>query len=383
MYLYTAVSEGKHSFWVKVPAWYTGIIAICALSVLVPLSLGQVRRRIYEIFLASHIGISVAVLCGTFYHVFYLFTQYYESYPLYIWVTAGIWVLDRFIRTVRIATRGIKIAHITIIDDEYIRIYIPSVRATGHVYLYFPTLAWRVWENHPFSVTTATLPSVTPIPIEHSVTQNVGVSITSGLSEMNDGLIDVKGSLPSTPDTVHSSWSPKNMVGLLYFEKQLPDAPKKPGITFYLRTMDGITKRLRYRTILPVLIEGSYGKLQHLNNYPTLLCFAGGVGITAILPHLHAHSGKRTKLYWGSRSQALINTLGMEISRYEGAVVVGRRMDMPGILQREFAVFPETERVAVVVSGPKGMADDLRKAVCAIGRHRKGEIKFIDECFGW
>ena len=173
------------------------------------------------------------------------------------------------------------------------------------------------------------------------------------------------------------------MKGLFYFEKELPDVSKKTGITFYLRTMNGITKRLRHRTTLPVLIEGSYGKPQSLQKYPTVLCFAGGVGITATLSHLHAHSGGRAKLYWGSRSQALVNSLSVEISRYEGAVVVGRRMDMPGILHREFAALPETEGVAVVVSGPKGMADDLREAVCAIGRHRKGEIKFVDECFGW
>ncbi len=383
IYLYTAVSEGKHSVWVKIPAWYTGIVSICALSLLVPLSLGPVRRRVYEIFLVSHIGISVAVLCGIFYHVFYLFTQRYEGYPLYIWVTAAIWVLDRFIRAFRIGSRGIKIAHITIIDDDYVRICIPSAKATGHAYLYFPTLTLRVWENHPFSATTAVLPPVTLIPIEHSATQSVGLSVTSSVGEMKDGLTDVKDSVPSTPDTSHSPWNPKSATRLFYSEKELPDYPKKSGITFYLRTMDGITKHLRNRMTLPVLVEGSYGTPPCLNKYPTLLCFAGGVGITAILAHLHAHSGKRAKLYWGSRSQALVDALGTEISRYEGAVVVGRRMDMAGILQREFAALPETERVAVVVSGPKGMADDLRRAVCAIGRHRKGEIKFIDECFGW
>lgn len=380
VYLYTAVSEGKHSVWVKVPAWYTGIVAICALSLLLPLSLGLVRRRIYEIFLAAHIGFSVAVLCGAFYHVFYLFTQYYEGYPLYIWVTAAIWVLDRLTRGVRIGVRGIKSAHITIIDDDYIRVDVPSVRATGHAYLYFPTLTWRVWENHPFSVTTAILPSSTPPPIKRFVPQGAGVSVISSLSEKKD---DAKGSHPSTPDTIPQPWSPKSTTGLFCFEKCLPGAPEKPGITFYLRTMGGITKHLHHHMTLPVLIEGSYGKPQCLNKYPTLLCFAGGVGITAILPCLHAHSGERTRLYWGSRSQALVNTLSLETSRYTGAVVVGRRMDMPGILRREFAAVPETERVAVVVSGPKGMADDLRRAVCAIGRHRKGEIKFIDECFGW
>lgn len=386
IYLWTAVSEGKHSIWVKVPAWYTGVVATCALSLLVFLSIGAIRRRIYETFLLSHIGISVAVLCGAFFHVFYLFTQYYEGYPLYVWVTAAIWVMDRLIRIVRVVARGVRKAQITIIDGEYIRVDIPDVDANGHAYLYFPTLTWRVWENHPFSVATMIPPPITPMFFNRSTAalDSPGLSITSSLSEKKDAEWDSKGS-PLTPKTPFTPWTPTSTTGFLYTSnKALPTIPKKPGITFYLRTLGGITKSLRNSNNTTVLVEGSYGKPQNLAKYPTLLCFAGGVGITAILPYIHSRvTYGRTKLYWGSRSQALVDALALEISRCEGAVAVGRRLDVPDILQRELNALPEDQLVAVIVSGPKAMADDVRASVCAIGRTRRGEIRFVDECFGW
>lgn len=386
IYLWTAISEGKHSVWVKVPAWYTGVVATCALSLLVPLSFGAIRRRFYETFLLSHIGISVAVLCGAFYHVYYLFMQYYEGYPLYIWVTAATWVTDRLIRIIRIAARGLRKAQITIIDEDYIRVDIPDVDANGHTYLYFPTLTWRAWENHPFSVATIMPPPLTPMCFDHSIAvlNRPGDSIASSLSEKKDGMMDTKVSL-LTPKTPLTPCTPTSQTELLCTsEKALPAAPKKPGITFYLRTLGGTTKNLRRANNIAVLVEGSYGKPQNLAKYPTLLCFAGGVGITAILPYIHSRvTYGRTKLYWGSRSQALVNALSLEISRCESLVAVGRRLDLPDILQRELDGLPENEPVAVIVSGPKGMADDMRAAACAIGRSRRGEIKFVDECFGW
>lgn len=32
---------------------------------------------------------------------------------------------------------------------------IPDVKATGYIYLYFPTLSWRFWENHPLSIASS------------------------------------------------------------------------------------------------------------------------------------------------------------------------------------------------------------------------------------
>jgi NAD(P)H-flavin reductase len=118
-----------------------------------------------------------------------------------------------------------------------------------------------------------------------------------------------------------------------------------------------------------------------------LVCIAGGVGITAVIGYLREHTRANgpgaAKLYWGSRSKALVKSLQDEIVRYDGEAVVGRRMDVKSIIKTEVDQIPEGWKVAIVVSGPKSMADDARKVVCDIGRRRKGPIKLVDECFGW
>jgi len=387
IYLWTAVSQGKHSVWVKVPAWYTGVVGICSLSLLIILSIGFIRRRIYEIFLLSHIGISVAVLCGVFYHLFYLMMQYYEGYPLYIWTTAAIWVFDRLFRIVRIGFRGFRKAHISIIDDDYIRVDIPGVNANGHAYLYFPTLTWRPWESHPFSIAKRVSPTYVSAVINNSAPPIVSPSIsaTSSMSERKASIVSMYTS-PQTPKTPLTPWSPTSQNGLLHdAEKVHPNPPTLPGITFYVRTLGGITRALRAHATARVLIEASYGAPRSLAAYPTLLCFVGGVGITAVLAYVHQRPPHRraARLYWGCRSQALADALALDLAGCQAVVAVGRRLDCPDILQREVNALPEDEPVAVIVSGPKGMADEVRAAVCALGRARRGEIRFLDECFGW
>jgi NAD(P)H-flavin reductase len=149
-----------------------------------------------------------------------------------------------------------------------------------------------------------------------------------------------------------------------------------------MRTHSGTTAKLRKRTSLPVLVESSYGLPKPLDAYPLLICVAGGVGITAILPYLHAHKGQ-AKLFWGSRSQALVNALKEEVRGYGGEIIVGRRLFVKLALQREFEKVNDDVAVAVVVSGPKGMGDDVRELVCEIAKARRGDVRLLDENFGW
>lgn len=116
--------------------------------------------------------------------------------------------------------------------------------------------------------------------------------------------------------------------------------------------------------------------------YPVLICVAGGVGITAILPYLHAHRGT-TKLYWGLRSQGLVHALRDEIRGYNGEVIVGKRLFIKLVLQREFARVDAGTPVAVVVSGPRSMGEDVREFCCEAAGNRYGEVRFLDENFSW
>lgn len=60
-------------------------------------------------------------------------------------------------RLARLVRNGIKTARVAVIDDDYVRVDIEQVSGSGHAYLYFPTLTWRVWENLLFSVALAVL----------------------------------------------------------------------------------------------------------------------------------------------------------------------------------------------------------------------------------
>ncbi|KAF2434880.1 hypothetical protein EJ08DRAFT_685771 [Tothia fuscella] len=355
LYLHVAVQQGRHTEWSSMPAWYCGSIGTIAICLILPFSFVAIRRRAYELFLLSHIAFSIIILVGTCYHISDLFKTTWAGYVLYLWFAIGFWMIDRLARIARIARNGLIRATITVVDDEYIRVDIPKAKATGHAYLYFPTLTYRFWENHPFSV--ATTPKPSPLSSPKS---------------------------PLSPffhrHSISFSKSDSNKSSSNASKYTLPERPK--GITFFMRTHSGTTGHLRKRTSLPVLVESSYGLPKPLTQYPLLICVAGGVGITAILPYMHAHKGQ-VKLFWGSRSQALVNALREETWGYGGETIVGKRLFVKLALQREFANVKEEVGVAVVVSGPKGMADDVREFVCEVAKTRKGEVRLLDENFGW
>lgn len=119
-----------------------------------------------------------------------------------------------------------------------------------------------------------------------------------------------------------------------------------------------------------------------MSTYPVLICVAGGVGITAILPYLHVHRGI-TRLYWGSRSQGLVNALRDEIKGYNGEIAVGRRLFVKLVLQRELNRVDGDTPVAVVVSGPRSMCEEVREFCCEVATKRQGEVRFLDESFSW
>lgn len=63
-------------------------------------------------------------------------------------------------------------------------------------------------------------------------------------------------------------------------------------------------------------------------------------------------------------------------------VFVGQRMDVRAILEKEIGG-DQGKGAVVVVSGPAGLADDVRAVVCELGK-KKGAwpVKLVDESFG-
>lgn len=354
MYLQIYVVANSHTEESKLPYWYWGVIGTLALALLIPFSILPLRQRLYEVFLLSHIALSVLALVGCYYHIIFRF-QTHWGYENWIYAACAVWGFDRVLRVLRIARNGVRRAQITIIDEDYLRIDIRGVKAAGHAYLYFPTLTWRVWENHPFSIAS----SISRIPSK-SVTD---LSLPLLVEGKEDGIISVQ---PLSSDITPRSYSQEG-------NKDTPDTHELE-LSFLVRTLAGGTSPLRQRKTIPVLVESSYGAHPDLSAYTKVVCIAGGVGISAVLPITRSFSGQ-VKLFWGVRTRGLVSSLEPELSGVDHEVFIGERMDVNAVLASIPGDF------AVVVSGPPSMADDVRLAVSRLAKEK--DVVLFDEVFAW
>ena len=363
IYLHAYIKAGTYTANAKLPYWYWGAVATIGMSILFPASVLPIRKRVYEIFLAWHVAISILIVAGCYWHIVF---EYHHSwgYETWIFIVMAIWAFDRVFRFLRLARHGIQQARVTVIDEEYIRIDVPHVTSGGYAYLYFPTLTWRVWENHPFSVASTMLPA----------------TVRSRTPERESSDVDIE----KHPEVLSSSVA-KNSSSDRRRSGSLRES-FEAGITFYIRGKTGLTSALRNRTTLPVLLEAGYSahSASSLHTSPTLIALAGGVGITAVLPALQTHPG-RAKLYWGCRTQTFVDnvrSIGV-LSRVEQDITVGRRMAVREILESELTG-GMTGEVVVLVSGPEGMADEARNVVGEIVRKSTGvRVRLLVESFSW
>lgn len=349
MYLEQYVYTDTHASESQLPYWVWGIVATLCMSILLPSSILPIREKFYEFFLAWHVLLSIFVLAGCYWHILERFDRQW-GYENWIYVAIAIWGFERAMRLARLARNGVKTARVTVIDEDYVRVNVENVSGSGHAYLYFPTLTWRVWENHPFSVASVVLPpSDRPATLKHD--------------------LDVEKLGSSTDGSDSDSLERRSQV------------PAKVGLTFLLRTKTGVTGQLRKHATLPVLVESAYGPHEDLSEHSLLICIAGGVGITACVPYLRAHPGA-TRLFWGARSQGIVDAMAPSLSGVEQESYVGKRMDISKVLRKELS--DGATSAVVLVSGPSEMADEARCVVCEIGRQKKGiKVKLVEEAFSW
>ena len=386
--IHTMGAENDHATESKLPYWYWGIIATLALVVLIPASVQPLRQRAYKYFLASHIALSMLALIGCFLHIYFRFVQQW-GYEVWIYMAVALWVFDRLVRAARSLRHGIKRAYVTPVDDDYYRVDVSGVSASGHVYLHFFTLnPWRFWESNPFSVAGVThgrspAPSSRPASVEE------------------------KAPVTSTAQTIESersSDSPSRQVGAT--------SAGSTSTTFFIRrTEKGLTSLLPTKgqipSGLPVLVEASYGSgasflqngdIHPTSEFPNVLFIAGGVGITVVLPMLDKVSSVgpslgRKKVYWGVRTIPLVHAVEEMLgysSKDSGekrrwgdvdiVLSVGDRMDVRGVLESELS--SQEGGTTVVACGPAGMADEVRCVVAGLARH--GVVaRLIVESFAW
>jgi NAD(P)H-flavin reductase len=443
MHLNTLVHKFTQSY------WNIGALGSIALLTMVPMSLLLVRRRRYELFIDVHIVLAIVVIVTCYYHIYCNF-GYRWGYQNWILLTAFIWGLERAVRLVKMATNGVRTARVEEFDDEYMVVTVEGVKGTGMAYLYFPSLGWRVWENHPFSI-MASVAEKRPEKISKTLEyDNAVFDLVGSDDESEDGdekshlNIDQKDTVfhSDDSDTEASFTNEKEYDSQLWPESQPAISQKSPhstalthlkspqddhtnffststttqkntitGLSFLIRREQGTTARLFTNTLSHrVLIEGAYPTtISHSTAVSTsahVVCIAGGVGISAILPVLRARASAgvgRTAVYFGTRSEGLVRSCGLEELGTNGeamgidvGVKVGKRWDLREIVWEEAGCQGDEEigtivrdgrgdkDVMVIVCGPPEMVADVRWAVVEANRRRKGRgvVRLMYEAFG-
>ncbi|KAK4113007.1 hypothetical protein N656DRAFT_637864 [Canariomyces notabilis] len=374
--------------------WQWGIVGTVAVVAILPSSLLVVRQKIYEFFLASHVVLVLIFIIGYYYHIWYCY-QYKWGYEIWAFIAAGIWATDRLARLVRMALGGYRTATVSLVHDtdgEYLRVDVNGVQLSdGVAYLCFPTLSWRFWETHPFSVAFSSL--------------DLKTDSSSG------------SDTPPTSGPEHEGKETTVEKSNVTVLTSSANFTRPKTTTFFARVRTGVTRALGSRvagstqsqsTVIRVLVDGPYphsGDVRRqLSHCSSTLYLAGGVGITALLPYLLRTTTTATtttnrqaitsRLFWATRKAGLAAAVGPALAALPAGVevetVVGQRLDLDGILEKALVHHDREEGgddglLGIVVCGPPGMADHVRHKVVQLSRSglAKRAYVLVDEGFSW
>ncbi|KAJ7501065.1 ferric reductase like transmembrane component-domain-containing protein [Mycena galericulata] len=377
---YTAqyVRRGEWSLMYLQSLWFIwGVVAMVALFLLCTLSLRPLRKLSYEIFLVLHVLLAIFTIVGTQLHIIYLYGNQYH-YRKWIWAVVVIWCVERTVRLLRMlvlswyAPRVATVTPVPGSNGTLLRLTVPIPRlytpSAGHIfYLYFPTLNWRIWENHPLSVAGWTSPCHSVPDVEH----------------------DTAGAPTATPE-----------------------------LTFFIFAEGGATGKLAQRSTgsasplrMITILEGPYGVRHALEEFETVVLVAGGVGIAPVLGYVQAfaHAPGRTShvvVVFAARQLAFLREIECHLEaaglrglidlklfctgthidggeKEEGEITYAR--PELGALVQEEVRGAKAGRVAFFVCGPAGMSDSMRREVVGcIGKEADGDkVSFFEEALTW
>jgi predicted ferric reductase len=382
----------KHYFW-------NGELSTIAMCVLLAFSLYGIRRAHYELFLVTHIVLSIVALWTMYYHV-EIFTN--GEWNIFVWPCLAIWILDRTLRTGRVLAFNRRFW-----NTKAIASYDPASNLVrmdvdgGHnlistqpgTYYYIHVLNDMLYahQSHPFTLAYTSLDTAATASRRLSFLSSrpTPCRTSSNDSSESDGL------LPSSKKA-----APTNLV-------------------FLIRPYDGFTSRLKSSCLLHpkrlrVLIEGPYGHSEPLHLFPNILFIVGGTGIAIPLSHLARllspdSTVQSVKIVWAVREHAFLASVLREFAGLLGdervdmevhitqdqevedevlgedlksVRVVTRRPDIDSAVL-EAAQGAGKQPLAVVACGPAGMADQTRRAsVQMLAKGYRG-VEYFEESFKW
>jgi predicted ferric reductase len=379
----------KHYFW-------NGELATVAMCALLGFSFYGIRRAHYEIFLVTHIVLSIAALWSMYYHV-EIFTT--DEWNIFIWPCVVIWGFDRILRLGRILAFNRNPfntkARVTYdSSSNLVRIDVDGgknlIAPKPGTYYYIHVLDDLLYahQNHPFTLAyvDSDLDKSPTTPLSPSATRPAPRRTSS---DESDALLVAQTSQISS------------------------------NLVFLIRPYDGFTSRLKSHCLLHpkklrVLIEGPYGHTVPLKTFPSVLFIVGGTGVAVPLSHL-AHLLSSTsqvqsvKIVWAVREHAFLAAvlrdfkgllsderveMEVNITRDEEAKddVLGEDLKSVRVMTHRPDVHAAVEyvagdagqrRLAIVACGPALMADQARKAsVKMLAKGYQG-IEYFEESFKW
>ena len=320
-----------------------------------------VRAIVYEFFMITHILLSAFVIVGCWYHV-KMWIGLTWGYETWLHAACAVWAFDRLARLGRILKTGICRAKVTDLGGGYFRIDVVGIRwgsAPGkHVYAYFPTLnPLRPWENHPFLIL--------PIALLQPSCRSPSSEIVGPMAGSDHSDVEKHDGFTERVETT-------------------PDSRRTVGLTLFIRKSGGMTKSLQAYDSLLTLLDAPYpnNPTKEVLRCDRLLLIGGGIGITGLLPWVPNHWN--VKLCWSvkERARCLVEAVDGVLSEIaEKNVEVCHRLNVSELLAEE--VNSGWRKVGVVVSGPRGLCDDVRAAVAAAGRKGNTVFKLEVNAYSW
>ncbi|CAD0115471.1 unnamed protein product [Aureobasidium uvarum] len=294
------------------PYYWWGIIATIVLCLAIGFAVLPIRTRSYEIFLITHIAFAILALMGCWYHIDLRFGNKW-GYKVWLYIAFAFWAFDRLMRFGRLLyfnSFGSPIAVVKQIphtDILQMTIYPKqawNVRPGQHSFLYIPLLG-KPWENHPFTIASWSGSE----PGRH--TPVVGSTFAGKEAEAQSVEIDCS----SASQHSHESQHPHRLVCLMRARK---------GMTASL--LRKLQRSGASSLPISILTEGLYGgyrtALLPLKTADTILCVAGGIGITSCMSFLQQYSNESLStastsrevmghtsnfvLAWSAREESLI-----------------------------------------------------------------------------
>ncbi|KAJ5827939.1 uncharacterized protein N7525_006192 [Penicillium rubens] len=409
-----------------------GILGTFVMVLLLITSLDRIRIATYEVFLIAHIVLSILTLVGCFYHtVIFEGNEYWK----YLWPTLALWVIDRFLRLVRLcycnihvnfsSRRLVKLSVSRMVYDEtadVVRLEVtpgtPSLQPSpGQYYFLYQPFRVTGWESHPFTIGAWSYEigdQTSLVPTSDGRTKSLDVShvplLTGVVSDRDYQCNSENGSSDQ-------------------------DKPLKLKLTFWVRPYDGWTKQLRRQCLsspdktseTTILLEGPYGETFPLWRYESVLIIVGGTGIASAVPYIQDHlrrsvedwdaslENEKTRvrdmeLVWTTKQAAFIQDVARRELKHAlkredfsasfyatrdsttysedptdlGFETQSGRPDLQSlIMSRACDACSAGTSLAILVCGPPRMADEARAATHLAMRQGHRFIEFVEESFTW